>query len=1411
MISSDILTDPDQVFSEDWPTVTGAKRFVQQITEIERLFNCINAQKHPNEQQTKQDLIFPILQLLGWPEFLVEQNLSIGRRTTIPDLLLFSSQEDKVIASKITTEAKRYGKGICIGEIKRWGTNLDRHTGHIPSPASQMLHYLRRSQDINNGQGAQWGVLTDGKKWRIYYARSQSVNEDFFEVDLGALIVPEERQPNMLEAVDSEVVKEHVLGLFVLFFSMDAFSNHVDLSRHLKAIAAGRHFESRVTAEMGDVIFNVIYPKIVQEIAKHEPHAALTQLRDESLLFLFRLLFVLYAEDRGLLPLHNDSYRYHRSFRTKVREKIREFRQLSINPAKSSDEFWRVCNHLWTDIAEGNFEFGLPAYNGDLFDAAKTPLLNNLSLDDVFMTEIIGPLSFQNEKYINYRTLNVQHLGAIYERLLARKVVFEDDELRVVSDPTSRKETGSYYTPDYLVRLTIDKTLMPLVDNIYRQCEEELVQTAAEDTTNLTLEVDPAQSILDLRVCDPAMGSAHFLVDAVDWLSDRVLEALAYCTTELPGYVSPLSLRITEIRERILQRAQTEGWRILDEQLDDRQIVKRLVLKKCIYGVDLNPMAVELAKLSLWLHTFTVGAPLSFLNHHLRCGNSIFGSWLNSVSQSFAGDIFQQDLSNVLRKTTTQMRFIEDLPDSDLDEVRQSEELFKEIDSSTAAAKRFLDVHLGLTWLRPANIHDEHDLDLAWLSKETKGVARKKEQKQFDGQLANWYEGRLGDPVHAKPTDPTFAKLWEHARELGSEQGFLHWEVSFPGVWNHSSNGFDAIVGNPPWERIKFEEAEWIAYRKPELARNMTQKEREEIFNELATAGDPLVQEFYAAQAKAKQTMAMVRQSGDYPLMSAGDINIYGLFAERALSLLNKQGICGLVLMAGIAADQSCVKFFQRISHHGRLRNFYHFENRRLQGGRHFADVHGQLKFCVFVASTEGSEEHTHYGCFVDDVSTIDTGDQCFRLSSEFFQKVNPNTGSIPILRSEKDKIILDKVYNTTPIFRHHGTHNRLYPVHFSSMFHMTNDRKAGKMLTSSQLVEQEVVHDIDGRLYPLHFTRLFDMTNDRKAGKMRTHLQLTENEEVRGLAHNIFDSADGRWLPLYEGKMIWQFDHRAADVRFNPDASLKRASTKYIDEQAHQDPFRSANPQFWVREKDVNQRLHAVAKQIARSGDYSEQDAVQRLKTPFFLGFRDITNTTDRRTMIATIIPYSAVSNTLCLLLSQNESTLEYAKNCVRLAGNFGSLIFDFVARCKLHANHMNWFILEQLPVIPGERYDSTTFGRKTAGDIVHETVLELVYTAHTLAPFAEALGYVADDKTVREPFQWDAERRLTLRAKLDAVYFHLYGITDPDDIDHVHSLFSVESRAEVEQYGSYRSKSLREYWVKALAAAQIEAQVSD
>jgi hypothetical protein len=414
---------------------------------------------------------------------------------------------------------------------------------------------------------------------------------------------------------------------------------------------------------------------------------------------LYRLLFILYAEDRNLLP--DERGPYARYSLTRMRTEIAEAHEHGIAPAARSAEYWGRLETIFGAIAEGDDGLGIPPYNGGLFEPANAPLLARVRLPDAVTGEVIFLLSHRpalppaqpRPRYINYRDLSVQQLGSIYESILEYAV--EPDGFGGVQprpDNSARHRSGSYYTPEDLVGLIIDRAVGPLVDQLIVDFADAV---AAGATGAALAALDPATRMLDLKIVDPAMGSGHFLVSLVDWLSDKVLKATADAEIEAgSGYSSPLVVRIAELRSDILARAQSHGWPIVAEQLDDPHIVRRMVLKRCIYGVDINPMAVELAKVALWLHSFTVGAPLSFLDHHLRCGNSVLGAWVRPTSLWLAnrGSLMVNRYLTMFDNVAAAMAEIESIPDNDIIEVKQSEALF----GSVAEASAPLDALLGM-------------------------------------------------------------------------------------------------------------------------------------------------------------------------------------------------------------------------------------------------------------------------------------------------------------------------------------------------------------------------------------------------------------------------------------------------------------------------------------------------------------------------------------------------------------------------------------------------------------------------------------------------------------------------------------------------------------------------------------------
>ena len=589
-----------------------------------------------------------------------------------------------------------------------------------------------------------------------------------------------------------------------------------------------------------------------------------------------------------------------------------------------------------------------------------------------------------------------------------------------------------------------------------------------------------------------------------------------------------------------------------------------------------------------------------------------------------------------------------------------------------------------------------------------------------------------------------FATLWHNARTIADRETFLHWEAAFPGVWkqwqdSHPRGGFDAVIGNPPWDRIKLQEVEWFATRAPELARAPTAAARRAAIQELRAQGDPLAADFDDAKGRADSLGRLVRASGHYPLLGGGDINLYSLFVERAMRLVKAEGLVGLLTPSGIYADLTAAKFFKSVSTRGRVAGLYDFENRRLGTDLppFFPDVDSRFKFCALIFGGEERRfDETACAFFLHDAKTIADADRCFPLAPEDFARVNPNTGTAPVFRTRRDADITRAIYARHPVLvdRSDGTEHKTWPVKYVRMFDMTNDSHLFR--TAAQL-------DAEG-FYP-----------------------------VKG---NRWQRGKELYLPLYQGRMIHQFDHRANSVRVNPESTHNPYLSEEVNETQHMDPNFLPQSQYWVPASSV--------------------ESVFRANQQYAIGFRDIARSTDVRTAIGSILPWAGYGNTLPLLLGEDTSMLADLAACV--VANLNSAIVDFITRQKAQGTHMNWYIVEQLPVIAPEDYDRQ-FGEKTARDLVRDHVLRLTYTAHDMTPFARDLGYDGP------PFIWNDEERRHLRARLDALYFHLYGIKR-EDAEYILSTFPIVRRQDEAAFNRYRTRDLIRAYMSALKPATLK-----
>ena len=972
------------------------------------------------------------------------------------------------------------------------------------------------------------------------------------------------------------------------------------------------------------------------------------------------------------------------------------------------------------------------------------PLLKEVRLPDAEVAPIIYDVSHietgEGRRFVNYRDMSVQQLGSLYERLMEREPVQDDTgKITIRLNPYARKDSGSFFTPQELVDLIVDRTLKPLAEERLAAFEARASELKsdrrprAERHAELR-KLDPAEEVLGLKILDPAMGSGHFLVTAVDFLSDYIAELVEY----VPGvpewldgpYESPLVGRIAAIRSDILRRATESDWVIDAAQLTDQAIIRRMVLKRCIYGVDKNPLTVELAKVSLWLHSFTVGAPLSFLDHHLRCGDSLVGMRVLEATEELnrLGGLFASSAIAGAEAATTAMQRIEEMSDADVSEVRESAALFRQVEETTADLRGLLDFLCGLRWLT------------AGMLKKTRTMFETPLVDALGRRPDDAYKLLAGGQDDAADDDrgSSFEELWSDARSVADREGFLHWGVAFPGVWqgwqdDRPQGGFDAVIGNPPWDRMKLQEVEWFATRAPDIALAPTAAARRNGIQRLREQGDPLAAAFDAAKRRADRLGQLVRGSGHYPLLGRGDINLYSLFVERAMSLIKPDGFVGLLTPSGIYADKTAARFFKSVSTGGRVSGVFDFENRKI----FFKDVHASFKFCALIFGGEERRfDETECAFFLHDTETIDDQERCFPLASDDFARVNPNTGTAPVFRSRRDAEITRRIYEHHPVLvdRSGDEERRAWPVHYRTMFHMTNDSHLFR--TAWQL-------DADG-FYP-----------------------------VQG---NRWKKGDALYLPLYQGRMIHHFDHRANSVRVNPASTHNPYLSEEVTTAQHADPDFLPQTQYWVPSGNVEAAL-------PESRGYT-------------LVFRDIARPTDVRTVIASIVPWAGYGNTLPLLVGGDMLAATF------LVANLNAMCADFVTRQKTQGTHLNWYIVEQLPVIGPDGYDRR-FGSTTARDLVRDHVLRLTYTAHDIKPFAYDLGYDGP------PFTWDDEKRRHLRARLDALYFHLYGLSR-EDADYVLETFPIVRRQDEAEFGTYRTKDMVLAYMNALAAGDTETVVS-
>jgi hypothetical protein len=1217
-----------------------------------------------------------------------------------------------------------------------WDRDLDRRHGNggkaDRAPQSMVQEFL------NASDAHLWGVLSNGRILRILRDSTTLVGSAYVEFDLEAIF-------------EGELYADFV-PLFALLHSsrfelpegQEATPADCRLERWRTyaaetGVQAGNKLRAGVTRALEELGtgFLEANPELRRQLANGPNGGGISadDLRHELLRLAYQLIFLFVAEDRGVLlepdpqpePDETAAQRAARERRRADLQAAREryatyfstvrLRRIAANRRGDRHrDLWRglviVLNALGAD--GGRPELALPELGGLYFrggepsgGGAAPDLLRDCELPNDRLLAAVRQLSETRDdkgrrQRVDFVHLGSVELGSVYESLLELDprpdLVEPRFELKERQAGNERKTSGSYYTPTPLIDSLLDTALDPVID-------EHAAAGIPDD-------------LLKITVCDPACGSGHFLVAAARRIARRY--AAMYVGDDEP---SPEAVRSA-----------------LGE-----------VVRHCVYGVDINPLAAELAKVSLWLESLEPGRPLAFLDAHIKVGNSLLGVTPKLLEEGVpdpAYKPFGDDDPVVVRALKAENRKARDIGQGTL----FGASVHAYVGNVGLATKV-----REITSTRAATLAEIREQARRYRELQDSGEKRRKTRVADAWCAAFVWPKRKDAPPGI--TTQTIRELDEGAEpaadaaevleELTARYGFFHWHLEFPEIFRVVDDGdadanpdtgwqggFSCVLGNPPWERVKLQEKEFFATRHEGIAKAPNAANRKKMIEALAGSDDryerELHQKFHAALRESAGWSQLLRDSGRYPLTGQGDVNTYAVFAETARTVIGPRGRSGLVLPTGIATDATTAPFFGDLIRNGKLAAFLEFENEEFILSR---DVDHRVRFCLLSVCGRGVSPDEAIFAF-GSRKMADVASRSFTMPPEEILLLNPNTGTTPVFRSRRDAEITLDIYRRVPVLWRESPESNPWQI---------------------------------------SFMRMFDMANDSDLFQTRDEL------ELRGggwrLEGNIFVRGHGkdieRMLPLYEAKMIHHFDHRLGTYEGQTEAQANMGTLPRITAEQHADPKRVVIPRYWVAEEEVDNRLAG------------------RWDRGWLLGWRDIARSTDERTLIVGALGCAAVGHTFPLILRPDIFLAP-------LYANFATFILDYVIRQKLAGTHLTYGYLKQLPVLPPERYEEPVewLGNESLARWVEERVLELTYTAWDMQPFARDLG---DEGS---PFVWDEERRFVMRAELDAAYFHLYGVAR-GDVDYIMDSFRAFRNNDPSRFARTKALILELYDAMAKAAA--------
>ena len=960
------------------------------------------------------------------------------------------------------------------------------HGGRRQAPHSLLQEYL------NAEDAALWGIVSNGSKLRILRDNASLTRPAYIEADLDLIF------------------GEDLYADFAAFW----LTAHASRLQPIDNKPASCIIESwRATAhETGERIRDNLRDGVTDSLRQlgngFLQNSSNIELRDalkggslsperyfqQLLRLVYRFLFLFTAEERDLLHTPNATDAQRVVFTEgyslgRMRERALRRRHYDQNR-----DLWHGLQITFRALAEGASGLGLPALGG-IFRADQCPDLDKASIANEPILEAVRTLAFFRSdgrlSRVNYRDMGTEELGSVYESLLELRPVIDVDNspwtFSFIGDEraervkgSERKLTGSYYTPPTLVNEIIKSTLEPVIASAVASRPE-----------------DPRAAVLSLRVIDPACGSGHFLLAA----ARRLAAEIAHIDS---------------------------GADIFEETA--RQHALREVVRHCVYGVDRNPLAVELCKAALWMETIEPGKPLTFLDSHILQGDSLIGVLNPQIMEGgIPADAYKpltgddkaacQSLKKRGRKPRERGLFDEDavlevavagldldaMPEETLDDIERKRTAWALAEREETRSREMLRANLFVG---------------AYFAAKTLETLDKVPQSQDIHRLGNALPQRRG--------------VEELVGELARDHNFLHWHLAFGEVME--DGGFDVVLGNPPWERIKLQEQEFFAARSLEIASAPHKAARDRLIRQLnhddaSPADKALYRNFQAAKHESEAASQFIRTADRFPLTGIGDVNTYAVFAETFLQLLSPRGSAGLIVPTGIATDHSTKAFFDHIVSQQRLASLFDFENREAT----FSGVHRSYKFCLLTLNGKDNPvPEAEFAFFLHQAEQLKESERRFTLSADDFLLFNPNTRTCPIFRTRRDMEIAHKMYKRAGVFWREG------------------------------------LNHAEENPWGVSFQRMFDMSND--SGLFRTREELThEGWELDG---NVFVRDQEHYLPLYEAKLFHQYDHRFATFDGVSHSDIKNGNARQMSLDEKQNPDAVSIPRYWVPEQEVKKRL---------------------------------------------------------------------------------------------------------------------------------------------------------------------------------------------------------------------------------------------